>query len=266
MIPKLIDTHAHINFKDFKGDGHKVIKKSLKEKVWIINSGSQYSTSKRAVKYAEKYKKGVYAVVGLHPFYVSSETFDEEKYRKLLESPKVVAIGEIGLDYKDDPDKEIKEKQKEVLVQQIELAQQSGKPIIFHCREAYNDLIELLEMFNMGCAHCPHSCMPNMQGTMHCFVGRWSQAEKLLDMGFYLSLNGIITYARDYDKVIKNTPLNRILLETDSPLLSPEPYRNKRNEPVNVKLVAEKIAEIKNISFSEVAKQTTKNARELFGI
>ena len=275
--PILIDTHAHVNFNSYKKDGDEVIKRTLKENVWIINTGAQYSTSKRAIKYAEKYEEGVYAVVGLHPIHVSFnkkdvekrefEEFDETKYRKLLEHPKVVAMGEIGLDYHDDISDEEKEKQKEVFMMQLDLARQMDKPVVLHCRKAYGDMLDLLEMFNFGCAGCQMACAPNkLRGVSHCFVGRWSQAEKLLEIGFHIGFNGIITYSRDYDKVIKNTPLNRILLETDAPYLTPEPHRGERNEPLYIKYVAEKIAEIKELKFKEVAEQTTKNARELFGI
>jgi len=281
--PILIDTHAHVNFKAYEKDGNEVIKRTLKENVWLINSGAQYSTSKRAIKYAEKYKEGVYATVGLHPMHVCEkneekdwdgnvlkteyEKFNDEKYRKLLEHPKVVAVGEIGLDYINEINEEDKEKQKETFMMQLDLARQMDKPVVLHCRKAYDDMLDLLEMFNFGCASCQMACAPNkLRGTSHCFVGRWSQAEKLLELGFHIGLNGIITYSRDYDKVIKNTPLDRILLETDSPYLTPEPYRGERNEPLNVKYVAEKIAEIKGLKFEKVAEQTTKNARELFGI
>jgi len=280
--PFLIDTHSHINFNAYKDDGDEVIKRTLKENIWLINVGAQYSTSQRAVEYAEKYKEGVYAAVGLHPSHIcqnKSETseenreiekFNQEKYRKLLENPKVVAMGEIGLEYFDGITQQAKDKQKEVLLEQLELAQQIGKPIIFHCRKAYDDLIELLTGFKAGCVSCPMACpgagSTQVKGVVHCFMGRWSQAEKFLETGFYFSFNGLITYARDYDKVIEKMPLDKILLETDCPYLTPAPYRNKRNEPLYVKLVAEKIAEIKKIKFEQVAEQTTKNAKELFGI
>ena len=176
-------------------------------------------------------------------------------------------MGEIGLDYFDNITEKAKEKQKQVFMEQLDLARQMDKPIIFHCRKAYNDLIELLEIFSFGCSNCMMSCAPNkLRGVIHCFMGRLSQSEKFLEMGFHISFNGLITYARDYDKVIKNTPLDRILIETDAPYLTPEPHRGKRNEPLYVKYVAEKIAEIKGIKYNQVAKQTTKNARELFGI
>lgn len=268
--PFLIDTHAHVNFNTYKDDGDEVITRTLKENIWLINVGAQYSTSQRAVQYAEKYNEGVYAAVGLHPSHIHEdnlkqdkgaqeesrelEEFDSEKYKELLENPKVVAVGEIGLEYNDNVSQEAKDKQKEVLIEQLELAKQIGKPVMFHCRKAYDDLIEVLAGLKIGC------------GVVHCFMGRWSQAEKLIDFGFYLSFNGLITYARDYDKVIAKLPLEKILLETDCPYLSPVPHRDKRNEPLYVKYVAQKIAEIKKIKFEEVAQQTTKNARELFGI
>jgi len=268
--PLLIDTHAHVNFNAYKDDGDEVIKRTLKENIWLINIGAQYSTSQRAVEYAEKYRDGVYAAVGLHPSHIHEnnlkqdkgaqeesrelEEFDLEKYRELLENPKVVAMGEIGLEYSNEISQQAKDKQKKVLIEQLELAQQIGKPVMFHCRKAYDDLIELLTI------------RTQLKGVIHCFMGRWSQAEKLIGLGFHIGFNGLITYARDYDKVIAKLPLEKILLETDCPYLSPVPHRDKRNEPLYIKYVAEKIAEIKKIKFEQVAQQTTKNARELFGI
>lgn len=284
--PLLIDTHAHINFNAFKDDGDKTIRRALEHDVWMINIGAQYSTSQRAIKYTEKYKEGVYAIVGLHPMHTYQgakekefsgeiikrdfEEFDEDKYMKLLENPKTVGMGEIGLDYGDDINEKIKEKQKQVFLEQIDLARRIDKPVVLHCRKAYDDLLEILNAFQVGCMGCQLSCpgagSSQLKGVIHCFMGRWSQAEKFLELGLYIGFTGLITYSRDYDKVIKNMPLDRILLETDAPYLTPEPYRGKRNEPLYVKYVAEKIAEIKNIKFEEVAKQTTKNARKLFGI
>lgn len=280
--PLLIDTHTHVNFRAYKDDGDKVIQRALDKKIWLINIGSQYSTSRRAVDYAQKYQKGVYAAVGLHPIHVyrgaqekdwqgkieerEFEELDLDKYRKLLENDKTVAMGEIGLDYHEGISQEIKDKQKNVLLEQLDLACQMDKPVVFHCRKAYDDLTDLLNFFNLGCASCPHACISKLRGVVHCFMGRWSQAEKFIEMGFFISFNGLITYARDYDKVIERAPLEKILLETDAPYLTPVPHRNERNEPLFVKFVAEKIAQIKKIKFEEVAQQTTKNARELFKI
>lgn len=284
----LIDTHAHLNFNAYKDDSEEVIKRALAENVWMINVGSEYKTSRRAVECAEKYKKGVFAAVGMHPnhlekqrvkdeneieYETNGEEFEAEKYRGLAKSEKVVAIGEIGLDYyriDEKREEEIKDKQKQVFLEQMDLAKQIGKPVIIHCREAYEDLIALLNMFQIGCSFCPFACpsagAKKTNGVVHCFCGNLDQANQFLDLGLYLSFNGLITFSREYDQVIKEVPLEKILLETDCPYLTPEPYRGKRNEPLYVKYVVEKIAELKGISFEEVAKQTTKNAKELFGI
>ena len=285
----LIDTHSHINFNAFKDDGDQAIKRALDQSVWMINVGSQYDTSRQAIEYANKYQEGVYAAIGLHPIHLEEmevddeelgdlkfktrkEEFDFEKYWELAQERKVVAIGEIGLDYKSVNSKQgivnNKEKQKEVLKQQMEISQQMNLPIIFHCRDAYDDLIKILEDFKGSCATCAFGCpgagAGGTKGVIHCFCGNLETSRKFLDMDLYLGLNGLITFSSQYDQVVKETPLGKILLETDCPYLAPAPYRGKRNEPAYVKYVAEKIAEIKGIGFEEVAEQTTKNAKELF--
>jgi TatD DNase family protein len=267
----LIDTHAHVNFNAYKDDADGAIRRSLENDIWMINIGSQYNTSKRAVEIAKKYKQGVYAAIALHPIHLGpskfideeevkfktrEERFDKEKYKKLAKNPKVVAIGETGLDYYYVNDQEeIKNLQKKVFKQHLELAKELNKPVVFHCRKAYNDLLYEIQ-----------DTKYKLQGALHCFMGKKGQAEEFLKMGFYLGFNGLITYCRDYDKVIRNIPLEKILIETDCPYLTPAPHRGKRNKPLYVKYVAEKIAEIKGVSFEKVAEQTTKNARELFGI
>jgi len=244
----LIDTHAHVNFKDFKHDGAETIRRSLDNNVWMINVGSQYSTSERAVAIAEQYQEGVYAAVGAHPIY-AQETFDLEKYQKLAEADKVVAVGEIGLDYKKEYIA-FKEKQKEVLSAQLELAQTLNLPVIFHCRMAHDDLISMLNI--------------KLRGVIHCFTGTWQQAEKYLNMGFYLGFNGII-FKLNLGKIIKKAPIDRLLIETDCPYLTP-PQEQGRNEPLFVKYVAEKIAQVKNLGDEKIAEITTQNARTLFKI
>ncbi len=270
----LIDTHAHVNFNAYRDDTDEVIRRSLDGNIWMINVGSQYDTSKRAVEIAEKYKEGVYAAVALHPIHLGpskyideeeigfktrEEQFDNSKYQTIAKHPKVVAIGETGLDYYHVDDKKLKEKQKQVFIQHLELAHELKKPIIFHCRKAYEELLEILRAaINVQ--------RLTIRGVLHCFMGKKGLAREFLDMGFYLGFNGLITYARDYDTVIKNTPLEKILIETDCPYLTPVPHRGERNEPLYVKYVAEKIVAIKEISFEKVAEQTTKNAKELFHI
>lgn len=251
----LIDTHAHVNFSAYRLDADEVIRQSLDNNTWLINVGSQYPTGKKAVELAEKYKEGVYAAVGLHPIHVQ-DGFDYEKYKQLARSPGVVAIGEIGLDYKEEyvP---FKEKQKEVFLKQLELAQELHLPIIFHCRMAHDDLINILNS-----QFLIHNY--KLQGVVHCFTGNWVQAEKYLGMGLYLGFNGII-FKMNLDDIIKKTPLERILIETDSPYLTP-PQTEGRNEPLYVKYIAEKIAEIKKITYEEITKITTENAKNLFEI
>jgi len=274
--PMLIDTHAHINFNAYKDDGDEVVKRALAEDVWMINVGSEKKTSERAVDYAQKYKEGVFAAVGLHPgslaaqeidekvddketvkFKMEAEGFDYELYKNLAQEEKVVAIGEVGLDYYRNPSR--KELQKEVLLEQLGLAESLNKPVLLHCREAHEDLLKILQTWTLV-GNKP------LRGVIHSFSGSWSQAQEYLKMGFSLGFNGIITFAQDYDEIVRQMPMDRLVLETDCPYLTPIPFRGKRNEPSYVKYVAEKVAELRGISFEEVAEVTTRNARELFKI
>lgn len=247
----LIDTHSHLNFKAFNKDRNIVIKRSLENNVWLINASSTFNTSKLAVKIAEKYKEGVYASVGLHPIHVKDEEFDVFKYRELAKSDKVVAIGETGLDYMYPE----KEKQKQVFLQHLELAKELNLPVIFHCRKAHNELIEILKSQNIKI----------LSGVVHCFTGNWAQAKKYLDMGLYLGFNGII-FKFDTTETIKKAPLDKMLIETDCPYLTPPQVNTERNEPIFVKYVAEKIAELRAVSFQEITKATTQNAKQFFGL
>jgi TatD DNase family protein len=257
----LIDTHAHVNFREYKEDGDEVIKRSLKNGVWLINVGAERDTSKRAVEYSEGYPEGVFSAVGLHPFHVKDQKFSYEKYKELALKEKVVAIGEIGLDYYhvENGDQETKLLQKQLFLEQLDLAEELKKPIIIHCREAHRDIIDILK-----------SKVENreltVKGVAHSFLGNFKQAREYRQLGFKIAFNGIITFARDYDKVILDTPLDDILLETDCPYLTPVPYRGQRNEPLYVIEVAKKLAEIKKIPLEEVVNQTTANAKKVFNL
>lgn len=279
MIPKYIDIHAHVNFKAFDEDREEVIQRALDSGTWFINVGTQADTSKKAVEMARQYKEGVYAIVGLHPIHTGKsfhdkqelgdegsefvsrgEIFDENIYRKLLQNKKVVAIGECGLDYYH-PDSESVEKQKKMFIKQVELADEMKKPLMLHIRNnskneknAYADTLEILKKF------------PAVKGNVHFFAGGWADAQKFLASGFTLSFTGVITFARDYDEIIKKIPLDMIMSETDSPYVAPAPHRGKRNEPSYVSEVVEKIALIKNLPEAEVAKALVANARRVFGI
>ncbi|MEK7628968.1 MAG: TatD family hydrolase [Patescibacteria group bacterium] len=275
MNPKLIDAHTHVQFATYKDDRDEVIKRSLDTGIWMVNVGTQIDTSLEAIKLAEKYSQGVYATVGLHPvhtdksfhdkaelgeggmeFTSKGEVFDYEEYKKLALNPKVVAIGECGLDYYHSA--EYRKKQEKVFIEQIELAYEVKKPLMIHCRKAFDDLLNVLRDNRHKLQTVP--------GIIHFFSGDLKQATMLLDMGFYFTFGGVVTFTRDYDEIIKTVPINRLLLETDAPYVTPAPFRGQRNEPVYVVEVAKKIGEIKNIDFEEVSHHTIENARNIFKI
>lgn len=286
-MPKYIDIHSHVNFKAFDEDREEVIKRALDNDTWVINVGTQIDTSKKAVEMAQRYKEGVYAIIGLHPIHTGAsfhdekelgeggkeftsrgEIFSKDNYRKLLEDPKTVAIGECGLDYYRMDESSI-EKQKKAFISQIELANEVGKPMMLHIRNnekselitgkhgahnAYADALVLLK---------EHS---KVKGDVHFFAGTLEDAKGFLDIGFTLSFTGVITFTTDYDEVIRNTPLDMIMTETDAPYVTPIPYRGKRNEPSYVREVVKKIATVKNLPETEVAEAVVKNAKRVFGI
>jgi len=299
----LIDTHCHIQFNSYKDDYEEVIKRCT-EKGMILNCvGSQIDTSRRAVEYAEKYEN-IYATIGLHPVHLFStevdeeetkfktreEKFDYEEYKKLASHPKVIGIGECGLELYHLPEninkQEVLIKQKEGFLLQYKLAQELALPMVIHVREAYDEMVELLTVIarrstadeaisiKQGIATPRSSEVRNdIQGVVHCYSGNWAQASKFLDLGLYLGFTGILTYparktnpkpTEDLVEVVKNCPLERILIETDAPYLAPQKYRGERCEPWMVEEVAIKIAEIKGISVEEVREQTVKNAFKLF--
>lgn len=248
-----IDTHAHLNLDQFASDYKKVIERAFAADVKsIINIGVDYSSSKRAVQIAKEYEN-IYAAVGYHPTDLKMGEYNEKKLSDLFYSKKVVAIGEIGLDYFHD--KVDKDYQKELFIKQIDLANKFDKPVIVHCRDAYSDLIEILGAKEK---------LP--RGVMHCWVGNLADAKILYKMGFYFSFTGIITFAKseELSEIVKFLPIERIMIETDCPWLAPEPYRGKQNEPAYVVEVAKKIAEIKGLTLAEVEEQTTQNAIDFF--
>lgn len=263
----LIDTHAHLDDKQYKKDREKVIERSFSSGVSkIINIGAGLGSSQRSVKLSEEYEN-IFVAVGLHPHYFNEygkKSFDKfEEFKKLSQHKKVVAIGEVGLDYHSHTGTPITEKQKELqkegFLKQIDLSLDLDLPLVIHCRDAYEDVLNILKENKKN-----HG--KKLRGAMHSYLGRLSYAKEFVSLGFSLGFNGIITFARDYDKVIKETELKHILIETDCPYLAPLPYRGERNEPSYVRYVAEKIGEIKEISLEEVEETTTENAQKLFGI
>ncbi len=250
----LIDTHTHTNLDDFKDDYDEVIKRAFLKDIWMINVGVDMPTSQKAVEIAHKYTEGVYAVCGLHPNDVSLD-FDFKLLEKISQDEKVVGIGETGLDYFRTKDEDKKIKQIDFFMKHIKIAKKLRKVLVVHCRDAHDDAIKTLKANAEGAA-----------GVIHFFSGSKEQAKKYIDLGFHISFAGVITFTRDYDEVVKYVPIDRVLVETDAPFVAPVPNRGKRNEPSYVKFTAEKLAEIKGMTFEDVATQTTKNARELFKI
>lgn len=264
---KMIDTHAHIDFLDFDFDREVLLKKCSEQNIKIINPGTNFETSSSAVNLAKKFSN-IYAGVGLHPQNIKSEflkfdslekkelKFDYFAYKKLAQTEKVVAIGEAGLDFWNQPKSKekrllIAEEQTKIFTQQLDLAKELNLPIIIHCRQAFNQLILILKN-NQN------------QGVVHCFTGNWEQAKELLDLGFYLGINGII-FKLDLTETIKKCPLDRILLETDCPFLSP-PGFEQRNSPLSLPIIANQIASLKGISKEQVLTSCFDNARKLFKI
>lgn len=250
---KLLDTHSHPQLRQYNEDREAVIQRALDAGVGMICVGVDLETSRQAVELTKQYAN-IWSSVGLHPNDNLDEVYDEVPYLELAKRPKVVAIGEIGLDYYRTTDEAKKEFQRERFEKQLALAEQLQKPVIIHCRDAHEDMRKIL------IAH------PNIRGVIHSFTGTLEDAKWYIEHGFYIGLNGIITFARQYDEIIQAIPLKSILLETDAPFLTPEPYRGKRNESSYLPFVAQKIADIKGESLENVSAVTTENAKLLFDI
>lgn len=276
-----IDTHSHLNFDAFKNDADDVIRRALADNVWVIIVGSDRKTSQKALKIANKYQVGVYAAVGLHPVHLDSravegpdykfnprvEVFSRDVYEKMAKFEKVVAVGEIGLDYyRLDENLNIdliKKKQKEVFLSQLKIARLEDLPVIIHCRDAHNDMLELITTFKK---ENKELFLTKPWGVVHCFSGDENLAWKYFSLGLLVSFTGIITFTDQYDNLLRRIPNSKFMIETDAPYLTPVPYRGKRNEPLLVKNIAKKIAEVKSINLDRVEEVTTGNARKLFRI
>ena len=248
----MIDTHCHIEKEDY--DNIETILDNCKKNDVnkIIISGYDIESSKKAVELANKYEM-VYATIGYLPeILVKEEDICLNELEELLKNDKVVGIGEIGLDYYWY--KENKEEQKKLFISQIELALKYNKPIVIHCREAIQDCYDVIKNYK------------NLKGTMHCYSGSGEMAKKFIDLGIYISVGGVLTFknSKNIKEVINEINIEYILLETDSPYLTPEPYRGKKNYPYYINFVADKISEIKQIDIDKVKNITTSNAYDLF--
>ncbi len=256
-LPELIDTHAHLDFPEFADSIPAVVQRALQAGVsTIVTIGIDIETSRKAAEIAGSYE-GIYASAGIHPHAsFSPDASALRELEKIAENRRVVAIGEIGLDYFRD--RQPHPIQIECMRRQIETAVKTAKPVIFHIRDAWEDFFQIVPEFARALPPC----------VMHCFSGDWKVARRCLDLGFYLSIPGVVTFpkAESLQDVVKRAPLDRLLVETDSPYLAPVPYRGKTNEPAFVLHTAGKIAECRKEPFEKVAAQTTQNARTVFKI
>ena len=274
MKYKYFDAHCHVNFAAYKDDREAVILRARDAGVGMNVVGTQRDTSAAAVKLAEKYEH-VHATIGLHPVHTTKsyhdpkeldeenppaggftsrgEVFDMKVYEALGKSPRVIAVGECGLDYYRS-EESTKVVQKDAFIQQIELANNLKKPLMLHIRNAYEDALELIR------SHA------KVRGDVHFFAGDWNIARKFLNLGFTLSFTGVVTFTHDYDEVVKNAPLDMILSETDAPYVTPVPHRGKRNEPIYVQEVVRAIARIRGEDLEKVSAQILLNAQRVFGI
>ena len=246
-----IDVHCHLD-SNYYNDIDKVINNAKKNNVnKLIYNGCNKKSNKEVIKLINKYDS-VYGAVGYHPTEIDDvNEKDYELLESLLSNKKIVAIGEIGLDY-HYPDTN-KEKQKNAFRRQLELAEKHNIPVIVHSRDAIQDTFDIMSEYNI-------------KGVIHCFSGSVEMAKEFIKKGFLISVGGIITFknAKNIIEVIKNIDLSYILLETDSPYLTPEPFRKEQNEPMYIPIIANKIADILNISVEEVSSKTTENAKRLF--
>ncbi|MDD5760497.1 MAG: TatD family hydrolase [Candidatus Pacebacteria bacterium] len=278
----IFDSHTHLNLAAFDKDRREVIKKLKPEGIWVINVGTCLETSQKAITIA-KDNKNCWATVGLHPshlipakkdeneiseknladsnsVFLKPEIFDE-RFEALLEESKVVAVGECGLDYSylnnfsSEEREEYERVEEEEFRKQVQAAKRYHLPLCLHIRDLYEDALGILDEESY-----------EDKAVFHFFTGNKIQAEQIIKKGFYISFSGVITYSQKMDEVVEKAPLGKILIETDAPYVAPEPYRGKRNEPIYVKEVAKKIAEIKKLPLKDIEEATFQNARRLFNI
>ncbi len=260
----LVDTHCHLDFNLFDSDRETVLERAHQERIkYIINPGIDLNSSKIATQLAGVFP-GVYAAVGVHP--TESKTWTEqtiEELRTLAQNPRVVAIGEIGLDYyRGKADAGL---QKVVFQDQLSLAKELDLPVIVHSRAASDDLFDLLSKWYLS-LNANNSHLTEHPGVMHSFEAGLKSALQYIKMNFFIGIGGPVTFKNAYDKheLAAGLPIEHILLETDAPFLTPHPYRGKRNEPGHIKIIAEKIAEIRDEPLTQISDISTKNAAELF--
>ncbi|MCX6712559.1 MAG: TatD family hydrolase [Candidatus Vogelbacteria bacterium] len=262
MTPKFFDAHTHLNM-SFEQDWREVGKRTIDSGTWFVNVGADEKSSVLALKQAKELGDGAWATVGIHP--TEGGDSDFEVIKELAKDSKVVAIGECGLEYFKIENEEVKKKQCELFIKHIDLALEVGKPLMIHCRasekstDAYDDVLEILKGYKAEVGD-------KLQFDMHFFTSDWPTAQKFLELGGYLSFPGVITFTGQYDEIVKNAPLDRIMSETDAPFVTPVPHRGKRNEPAYVSFVAERIIELRSEPREQVLTALVENAKRFYGL
>ncbi len=255
-MPEYFDIHSHLNFPDYRTDIDEVIKRLKETNTHTIVVGTDFESSKQAVELTKKYE-GIYACIGVHPT-DKLESFEVDKFESLVQNPKVVMVGECGLDFYHADKTMDFERQKELFMVQIEFAVAHDKSLMIHARDAYMELLEILEQFKSKYGS-------KLRGNIHFFAGNLEVAERLFKIGFTISFTGVITFSRVYDEIIKSVPLNLLMSETDAPFVAPVPYRGKRNEPAYVREVVKMIAEIRKEDEGVVKTALVNNAFSMIG-
>ncbi|MDO8523651.1 MAG: TatD family hydrolase [bacterium] len=279
MKPRYFDIHSHLTFKDYDQDLEEILARMDAEGVATMTVGVNKATSEEAVSFAQG-KDNFFATIGLHPNDTPDETFSESEYRALVAKPKVVAIGECGIDYfligeprrqngsglrPSSDEASEKKRQWREFEKHVEFALKYDKPLMIHCRpskgasDTYLELLSFLESQKKSSGE-------KLRGNIHFFVGNVDIARRLYDIGFTTSFTGVLTFTHDYDEVVKAAPLDMILTETDSPFAAPAPFRGRRNEPSYVKYVVEAIARIRGEDVEKIREMTVANALRVFGI
>ncbi len=264
MTPQYFDIHSHVTFKDYDQDLEEVLQRMRDERVWTITVGVNKATSEEAVSFAEG-KEGFFATIGLHPNDTESETFSESEYKELVSNPKVVGVGECGLDYfRITGDVAVaKKRQMREFEKHVEFAIKYNKPLMIHGRpskgtvDTYLDMLSLLESRKRSAGDL-------LRGDIHFFVGNVDVARRFYNIGFRTSFTGVLTFTHDYDEVVRFAPLEMLMTETDAPYAAPNPFRGRRNEPVYVKYIVGAVAAIRGIPEETAREALCENAKRLF--
>jgi TatD DNase family protein len=257
---KLIDTHCHLNFGAFNDNYKEVIERALQKEIGMIIVGAAKETTEKALAIANEYANDpVYATAGLHPTHVTDEAFDTDWFEDVLAEKKIVAVGETGIDLYRPKEQETFKLQKEVLQQHVELSKKTSKPMVLHSRgtdatlqQAYNTIFEALGDYS--------------NGVLHCFTGESADIKKFLNHGLMVSFTGVITLAEEIAETCDSVPIEKMMVETDAPYITPKKYKPQQNEPMFVEEIARKVAEVKGMEYDDVVAQTTKNAVEFFSL